>query len=97
MKFTLRHKVNRFNSYYHLSYSTNDYNDYHCATINKAFFRIFVHCFRKPWFHFDFIYKFSKDYRQLKKHCDFVHSISDDVIRKRKETLVRIHYYYYYY
>jgi len=37
MKFTLRHKVNRFNSYYHLSYSTNDYNDYHCATINKAF------------------------------------------------------------
>ena len=24
------------------------------------------------------------------KHCDFVHSISDDVITKRKETLVCI-------
>lgn len=44
---------------------------------------------RKPWFHFDFIYKFSKDYQQFKKHCDFVHSISDDVIRERKETLAK--------
>jgi len=47
-----------------------------------------VLCFRKPWLHFDCIYKLTKDYQEFKKLCDFVHSISDDVIRKRKDTLV---------
>lgn len=48
-----------------------------------------MYYFRRPWFHFDFLYNFTKDAKEFKKHCDFVHSVADDVIQKRKQTLVR--------
>ena len=50
---------------------------------------IYLYDFRQPWFHFDFLYNFTKDAKEFKKHSKFCHSISDDVIQKRKQTLVR--------
>lgn len=43
--------------------------------------------FRQPWLHFDFIYNLTKDSKEYKKHCKFVHSISKEVIQKRKHAM----------
>lgn len=41
----------------------------------------------KPWLYPDFIYSLTSDGRKFKKYCDFVHSVSEDIIQKRKQTL----------
>ncbi len=41
-----------------------------------------------PIFQYDFFYKLSKPGREFKKNCDFVHEVSDDIINKRRESLV---------
>ena len=47
-------------------------------------------CFSKPWLYPDWIYmNFSRRGRQFKKACRYVHSVSDDIIHKRREALVR--------
>jgi len=41
----------------------------------------------KPWLYPDFIYSLTSDGRKFKKYCDFVHTVSEDIIQKRKQTL----------
>ncbi|XP_048752320.2 cytochrome P450 4F1-like [Ostrea edulis] len=41
----------------------------------------------KPWLSSDFIYYLTKNGKEMKKNCDFVHKVAEDVIRKRRKTL----------
>lgn len=41
-------------------------------------------CF-KPWQHYNFIYWFSKDATEFRKNVDFVHEVSDYLIKERKK------------
>ena len=55
-----------------------------------------VHCvFRSPWLYPNFIFYLSSVGKQFKKDCDFVHSVTKDIIKQRKDILVsdntRIH------
>ena len=45
--------------------------------------------YSKPWLHFDWVFALSSEGKKFKKNCDFVHSISENLIKKRKEALVR--------
>nr|KAG5698942.1 hypothetical protein BaRGS_024863 [Batillaria attramentaria] len=41
----------------------------------------------KPWMHVDFIFKLTSTGRKWYRLCDFVHSISEDLIEKRRKFL----------
>nr|AFP66954.1 cytochrome P450 [Perinereis nuntia] len=41
----------------------------------------------RPWLYPDFIYYLTSEGRKFKKYCDFVHTVSEEIIKKRKETL----------
>ncbi|PVD29290.1 hypothetical protein C0Q70_11887 [Pomacea canaliculata] len=44
---------------------------------------------RNPWLRSDAIYFLTSEGRKFKRCCDFAHSIADDVIRARQESLAR--------
>ncbi|XP_033747773.1 cytochrome P450 4F22-like isoform X1 [Pecten maximus] len=44
--------------------------------------------FFKPWLHNDIIYLLTSDGRRFKRHCDYVHKVAEDIIRKRREAMV---------
>ena len=37
----------------------------------------------------DFLYKLTGDGRMFFEHCDFVHKVAEDVIARRRQSLVR--------
>ena len=45
----------------------------------------------KPWLGFKWLYSWTSDGRQFQQMCDYVHKVADDVIAKRKETLVSVY------
>ena len=45
---------------------------------------------RRPWLYPDILFALSDMGRKFKKNCDLVHALADDIIAKRKQTLVRI-------
>ena len=47
-----------------------------------------VFSYSSPLLHNEFIYKWTTQGRQFRDACDYVHSVADDVITKRKHTLV---------
>ena len=51
---------------------------------------VFYIFLRKPWQYIDIIFWLSKDGREFKKHCDYVHTISKDVILRRQKVLVNV-------
>lgn len=46
--------------------------------------------FRSPWLHFDFIYHLTAVGRRFKQNCEFVHSISENIIHSRRTIIVRL-------
>ena len=48
-----------------------------------------IYLIRSPAVFTDFIYYATSNGRDFKRLCDFVHDFSTDLIRKRRETLVR--------
>lgn len=44
----------------------------------------------KPWLYPDFVFYLSPLGRRFKKDCDFVHSVSEEVIKTRREALGRL-------
>lgn len=48
----------------------------------------FPFSFRRPLLHFGFIYFLIPAGRTFKKDCDFVHTVAEEIIEKRKEYLV---------
>ncbi|XP_069136543.1 ultra-long-chain fatty acid omega-hydroxylase-like isoform X1 [Argopecten irradians] len=43
--------------------------------------------FFKPWVHNDLVYLLTSDGRRYKRHCDYVHQVAEDIIRKRREAM----------
>jgi hypothetical protein len=43
---------------------------------------------RSPWLHPDFIYYMTKEGKQFKRNCDYVHQVAEDVINKRRQEIV---------
>src|SRR5690349_11320405 len=44
--------------------------------------------FRKPWLYPDFIYYMTSQGKTFKRHCDYVHTISENIIQSRMLALV---------
>ncbi|XP_071147890.1 cytochrome P450 4F4-like [Mytilus edulis] len=42
---------------------------------------------RSPWLHFDSVYYLTTNGRTFKKHCDYVHKVTEDIIDSRKNVL----------
>ena len=59
-----------------------------CKTKQCVNLGLFYISFRRIHYWFDTLYYMSSMGKQFKKNCDFVHKIADDVIKKRKQTLV---------
>ncbi|XP_013393506.1 phylloquinone omega-hydroxylase CYP4F2 isoform X2 [Lingula anatina] len=46
-----------------------------------------MHRVLTPWLHLEWIWRLSPTGRKFKKNCKYVHSVSEEIIRKRRETL----------
>ncbi|ESO93354.1 hypothetical protein LOTGIDRAFT_178560 [Lottia gigantea] len=49
--------------------------------------KILIRRFMKPWLHNDWIFSLTKDGKDFKKYCDYVHEIASDIISKRRLNL----------
>ncbi|XP_050413253.1 cytochrome P450 4F4 [Patella vulgata] len=41
----------------------------------------------KPWLHMDWAFKLTQDGKKFYKHCDYVHSVTEDLIDKRRKFM----------
>ena len=57
----------------------------------KCLYRLRIIYYRRPWLYPDFMFYLSPVGRQFKRNCDYVHGVADDIIKKRRETLVRFY------
>jgi len=48
--------------------------------------------FRHPYLYPDIIYSLTRRGREFKRNCQYVHQVSDEIIQKRKQTLVGLIY-----
>lgn len=46
--------------------------------------------YRAPWLHPDFIFYRTAEGKSIKAKCDYVHQVAEDVIDKRRNTLVGV-------
>ncbi|KAK2165954.1 hypothetical protein LSH36_44g13010 [Paralvinella palmiformis] len=46
-----------------------------------------VYRYLRPWLHSDLLFALSQTGRRFSKNCRFVHSIADNIIRRRRQTL----------
>ncbi|ESP03555.1 hypothetical protein LOTGIDRAFT_237658 [Lottia gigantea] len=42
---------------------------------------------RQPWLYFDTFYYMTKDGKRFREQCNYVHSVSEEIIEKRRKTL----------
>ncbi|XP_076107742.1 cytochrome P450 4A6-like isoform X3 [Mytilus galloprovincialis] len=54
--------------------------------VNRLSYLTLSRCL-KPWYQIDFIYRFSKERKELKQLCDYSHEFSNGIIKERKQTL----------
>ncbi|CAG5124677.1 unnamed protein product, partial [Candidula unifasciata] len=73
-----------------MSYETNCQNlgesHPYVQAVNKMS-ELLVDRFFKPWLYNDFIYSLTPSGRRMKKYCDFVHKVAEDIINRRKEII----------
>ncbi|BFZ18234.1 hypothetical protein BsWGS_21273 [Bradybaena similaris] len=50
---------------------------------------LLVDRFFKPWLYNEFIYSLTPSGWRMKKHCDFVHNVAEDIINRRKDIIKR--------
>ncbi|KAK7486045.1 hypothetical protein BaRGS_00022654 [Batillaria attramentaria] len=65
---------------------TTGANDPYLQTVNSLV-EMWAERFMCPWMHVDFIYKLTSHGRKWKRNCDFVHTVSEDLIARRRKFL----------
>ncbi|KAK6185816.1 hypothetical protein SNE40_007964 [Patella caerulea] len=49
--------------------------------------RIITSRYMRPWLHIDWVFYLTKDGRDFKKHCEYVHKVAEQIISNRREVL----------
>ena len=50
---------------------------------------LFVICaVRQPLTHIEWLYSLTREGKEFKRHCNYVHTVAEDIIAKRKAQIV---------